>query len=323
LGEGAEPVKRLAALALALFSGGLFAQAYPEKPVRLLLTFAAGGQADILARSVTERMRASFGEPVIVEPRPGAGGNLAMEAVAKAPADGYTLVFGTPAVAINGALYKKLGYDPLKDLVPLSLAAWGPYIVYASGALPVNNIAELLAYAKARPGQLNYASVGVGSGTHLTAVLFTIAAGVNMSHVPYKGIQQAAPELVSGDVHLTFNAYGPLAQFVQSGKIKMLATTAPQRIKALPDLPTVSESLPGFEAAGWYGFFAPAGTPRPVLGKLNAEIVKAVSSPDLSARIENLGLVPAPQSLEEAARFVAAEAVKWTRAVKAAGASAD
>ena len=316
-------MKRLAALALSLFSTVLFAQAYPEKPVRLLLTFAAGGQADILARTVTERMRASFGQPVIVEPRPGAGGNLAMEAVAKGPADGYTLVFGTPAVAINGALYKKLGYDPLKDLVPVSLAAWGPYIVYASGALPVSNIAELLAYAKARPGQLNYASVGVGSGTHLTAVLFTLAAGVNMSHVPYKGIQQAAPELVSGEVHLTFNALGPLAQFVQSGKIKMLATTAPQRIKALPDLPTVAESLPGFEAAGWYGFFAPAGAPRPALEKLNAEIVKAVSSPDLSARIENLGLVPAPQSLEEAARFVAAEAVKWTRAVKASGASAD
>lgn len=316
-------MKRLAGFVLSLFSSVLFAQSYPEKPVRLLLTFAAGGQADILARTVTERMRASFGQPVIVEPRPGAGGNLAMEAVAKGPADGYTLVFGTPAVAINGALYKKLGYDPLKDLVPVSLAALGPYIVYASGTLPVSNIAELLAYAKARPGQLNYASVGVGSGTHLTAVLFTLAAGVNMSHVPYKGIQQAAPELVSGDVHLTFNAYGPLAQFVQSGKIKMLATTAPQRIKALPDLPTVAESLPGFEAAGWYGFFAPAGTPRPALEKLNAEIVKAVSSPDLSARIENLGLVPAPQSLDEAARFVAAEAVKWTRAVKASGASAD
>ncbi len=316
-------MKRLTALALSLFSSVLFAQAYPEKPVRLYLTFAAGGQADILARSVTERMRASFGQPVIVEPRPGAGGNLAMEAVAKAPADGYILVFGTPAVAINGALYKKLGYDPLKELVPVSLAAWGPYIVYASGALPVNNIAELVAYAKARPGKLNYASVGVGSGTHLTAVLFALAAGVEMSHVPYKGIQQAAPELVSGDVHLTFNAYGPLAQFVQSGKIKMLATTAPQRIKALPDLPTVAESLPGFEAAGWYGFFAPAGTPRPVLEKLNSEIMKAVSSPELSARIESLGLVPAPQSLDEATRFVAAEAVKWTRAVKASGASAD
>ncbi len=314
---------RLAGVVLYLFSTVIWAQAYPEKPVRLLLTFAAGGQADILARTVTERMRASFGQPVIVEPRPGAGGNLAMDAVAKGPADGYTLVFGTPAVAINGTLYKKLTYDPLKDLVPVSLAALGPYIVYASGALPVNNVAELVAYARSRPGKLNYASVGVGSGTHLTAVLFTLAAGVDMSHVPYKGIQQAAPELVSGDVHLTFNAYGPLAQFVQSGKIKMIATTAPRRIKTLPDLPTVAESLPGFEAAGWYGFFAPAGTPRPVLEKLNAEIVKAVSSPDLSTRIENLGLVPAPQSLDEAARFVSAEAVKWTRAVKASGASAD
>ena len=310
-------------LVLLLFSGVVSAQGYPEKPVRLLLTFAAGGQADILARTVTERMRSSFGQPIIVEPRPGAGGNLAMEAVAKGPADGYSMVFGTPAVAINGALYKKLSFDPLKELVPISLAAWGPYIVYASGALPVNSIAELIAYAKARPGKLNYASVGVGSGTHLATVLFTLAAGVEMSHVPYKGIQQAAPELVSGDVHLTFNAFGPLAQFVQTGKIKMIGTTAPQRIKQLPDLPTIAESLPGFEAAGWYGFFAAAGTPRPVLEKLNAEIVRAVASPDLSARIESLGLVPAPQSLDEAARFLAAEAVKWTRAVKASGASAD
>jgi tripartite-type tricarboxylate transporter receptor subunit TctC len=310
-------------LFLLFFTGVVSAQAYPEKPVRLLLTFAAGGQADILARTVTERMRASFGQPIIVEPRPGAGGNLAMEAVAKGSADGYSMVFGTPAVVINGALYKKLTYDPLKELVPVSLAAWGPYIVYASGALPVNTIAELIAFAKSRPGKLNYASVGVGSGTHLATVLFTLAAGVEMSHVPYKGIQQAAPELVSGDVHLTFNALGPLAQFVQSGKIKMIATTAAQRIKQLPELPTIAESLPGFEAAGWYGFFAAAGTPRPVLEKLNAEIVRAVAAPDLSARIESLGLVPAPQSLDEAARFVAAEAVKWTRAVKASGASAD
>ena len=310
-------------LFLLFFTGVVSAQAYPEKPVRLLLTFAAGGQADILARTVTERMRASFGQPIIVEPRPGAGGNLAMEAVAKGPADGYSMVFGTPAVVINGALYKKLTYDPLKELVPVSLAAWGPYIVYASGALPVNTIAELIAFAKSRPGKLNYASVGVGSGTHLATVLFTLAAGVEMSHVPYKGIQQAAPELVSGDVHLTFNALGPLAQFVQSGKIKMIATTAAQRIKQLPELPTIAESLPGFEAAGWYGFFAAAGTPRPVLEKLNAGIVRAVAAPDLSARIESLGLVPAPQSLDEAARFVAAEAVKWTRAVRASGASAD
>jgi tripartite-type tricarboxylate transporter receptor subunit TctC len=264
------------------------------------------------------------GQPIIVEPRPGAGGNLAMEAVAKAPPDGYTLVFGTPAVGINGALYKNLTYDPLKELVPVSLAAWGPYIFYASGTLPVNTVGELISYLKSRPGKLNYASVGVGSGTHLTAVLFTLAAGVEMTHIPYKGIQQAAPELVSGDVHLTFNALGPLTQFVQSGKIKMLATSAPRRIAALPEVPTIAESgLPGFEAAGWYGFFATAGTPRDILQKLNAEIVKAVSSPDLSERIEKLGLVASPQSLDEAARFVAAEAVKWSGAVRASGASAE
>ena len=246
-----------------------------------------------------------------------------MEAVAKGPADGYTLVFGTPAVAINGALYKKLGYDPLKDLVPVSLAAWGPYIVYASGALPVGNIAELLAYAKARPGQLNYASVGVGSGTHLTAVLFTLAAGVNMSHVPYKGIQQAAPELVSGDVHLTFNAYGPLAQFVQSGKIKMLATTAPQRIKALPDLPTVAESLPGFKLPGRHGLLRARRHPaaRAREAERGDRESGELARPERAHRESLPGA--ALQSLDEAARFVAAEAVKWTRAVKASGASAD
>ena len=311
-------------LTLLICASPAWAQQYPDKPVRLLLTFAAGGQADILARSVTEKMRASFPQPIIVEAKPGAGGNLAMEAAAKAPADGYTLVFGTPAVAINGALYRKLGYDPLKDLVPLSLAAWGPYIVYVSGTLPVSNTAELIAYLKARPGKANYASVGVGSGTHLAVVLFTLAAGVEMTHVPYKGIQQVAPDLVSGEVQLTFNAYGPLAQFVQSGRVKMIATTAARRIPSLPDLPTIAESgLPGFEATGWYGFFTTAKTPRPVLERLNAEIVRAVSSPDLSAKIEGMGLVPAPQSLDEAARFVAAEAEKWTRAVKASGASAD
>lgn len=312
--------------ALTLVAGAASAQYpahFPDRPVHLLLTFASGGQADILARLVAEKMRPSLGQPIVIEPKPGAGGNLAMEATARAPADGYTLVFGTPAVAINGALYKKLGYDPLRDLVPLSLAAWGPYIVYVSGTLPVNTVSELIAYARAKPGALNYASVGVGSGTHLAAVLFTLAANVQMSHVPYKGIQQAAPDLASGEVHLTFNAYGPLAPFVQTGKIRMLATSAPQRIKQLPDLPAIAETLPGFEALGWYGFFTTAGTPRPVLERLNAEIVKAVSSPDLNARIESMSLVPAPQSLDQAQRFVQAEAVKWTRAVKASGAVAD
>jgi len=311
-------------LLLALAAGSALAQPYPQKPVRVLLTFAAGGQADILARAVTDKMRPSFGQPFIVEARPGAGGNLAMEATAKAPPDGYTLVFGTPAVAINGALYKKLSYDPLKDLAPLSLAAWGSYVVYGSGALPVSTMGELIAYARARPKTLNYASVGVGSGTHLAAVLFTLAAGLDMTHVPYKGIQQVAPDLVSGEVHLTFNALGPLAQFVQSGRVRILAVSGAKRTPQLPDVPTIAESgLAGFEAGGWYGFFTTAGTPREVQQRLNAEIVRAVSAPDLNERIHGLGLVPAPQSLQEAAAFVAAEAAKWSRAVKAAGASAE
>ncbi len=312
--------------ALALLAGATLAsaQSYPNKPIHLLLTFSSGGQADILARMVSEKMRATLGQPVVIEPKPGAGGNLAMEATAKAAPDGYTMVFGTPAVAINGKLYKQLAYDPLKDLVPLSLAAWGPYVVYASGALPVNSMSELIAYAKARPGELNYASVGVGSGTHLAAVLFTLAAGVQMTHVPYKGIQQIAPDLVAGSVHLTFNALGPLAQFVQSGRVKMLATTSARRIPQLPDVPTIAESgVAGFEAAGWYGFFTTAGTPRDALQKLNASIVAAVSDREMSERIEKMGLVPAPQTLEEASRFVAAEAEKWGRAVAASGATAE
>ncbi|TMH68990.1 MAG: tripartite tricarboxylate transporter substrate binding protein [Betaproteobacteria bacterium] len=310
--------------ALVALATAASAQSYPNKPIRLLLTFSSGGQADLLARSVTEKMRASLGQPIVIEPKPGAGGNLAMEATAKAPADGYTMVFGTPAVAINGRLYKQLSYDPLKDLAPVSLAAWGPYVVYASGALPVNSMSELVAYAKAKPGELNYASVGIGSGTHLAAVLFTLAAGVQMTHVPYKGIQQVAPDLVSGSVHLTFNALGPLAQFVQSGRVKMLATTGPRRIAQIPDVPTLDESgLPGFEAAGWYGFFAAAGTPREVLQKLNASIVAAVNDREISERIEKMGLVPSPQTIEEAARFVAAEADKWGRAVTASGATAE
>ena len=206
----------------------------------------------------------------------------------------------------------------------LSLAAWGPYVVYASGTLPIASVQDLISQARSKPGELNYASVGVGSGTHLAAVLFTLAAGVQMTHVPYKGIQQAAPDLVSGSVHLTFNALGPLAQFVQSGRIRMLATTAPRRIAQLPDVPTLAESgLPGFEAAGWYGFFTTAGTPRDVLLKLNSEIVKALNDRELADRIEKMGLVPSPQSLEEASRFVAIEAAKWGRAVTASGATAE
>ena len=315
--------KFVAATALACAASAAFAQAFPNKPIRVLLTFSSGGQADLLARIAADRMSAALGQPFVVEAKPGAGGNLAMEAVAKAPADGYTLVFGTPAVAINGSLFKKLSYDPVKDLAPISLMAWGPYAVYASATLPVNNIAEFIAYAKARPGQINYASVGIGSGTHLAAVLFASAAGLQMTHVPYKGIQQAAPDLVSGQVHLTFNAIGPLAGFLQTGKIKLLANSGPRRLRAFPDVPTIAESVPGFDAGGWYGYFGTAGTPRDVLQRLNTELVAVVKHPEIVDRIEKMALFATPQTLDEAAKFVAEEAEKWSRAVKVSGATAE
>jgi tripartite-type tricarboxylate transporter receptor subunit TctC len=317
-------MKAIVVAAFVAFAGAAHAQPYPSKPIRLLLTFSSGGQADILARTVTDRMRTTLGQPIVIEARPGAGGNLAMEATAKAAPDGYTMVFGTPAVAINGRLYKQLSYDPLKDLVPISLAAWGSYVVYASTALPVSSMQELLAYARAKPNQLNYASVGIGSGTHLAGVLFTQAAGVQMTHVPYKGIQQVAPDLASGAVHLTFNALGPLTPFVQSGRVRMLATTGARRTAQLPEVPTIAESgVPGFEAGGWYGFFTTAGTPRDVLQKLNAAVVAAVGDREIADRIEKMALGPAPHSLEEAARFVSAEAEKWGGAVKASAATAE
>jgi len=313
----------LAGVALLLSSAAL-GQAYPNKPIRLLLTFAAGGQADVLARLVTEGMSPILGQPIVIEPRPGGGGNIAMEAVAKSAPDGYNLVVGSAAVAINGVLYKKLSYSPPDDLVPVSLIAFGPYALYVSSAVPVDNARSFLSYARERPKGLNYASVGVGSGAHLVAVLFATAAGIEATHVPYKGVHQAVPDLISGSVHYTFNAIGPMNQFVDSGKVKLLAITGARRLEQYPNIPTLAESgLAGFDVTGWYAIFAPTGTPQPVLQRLNEALTTTLRNPEVSARIAKLGLHATPQTLPEASAFVAAEVRKWGPAVRASGATAD
>jgi len=309
-------------LILALLAGP--AQAFPERPIRIYIAFAGGGLADIVARALTDRMSLELGQPFVLENRPGAGGNLAMESGARAAPDGHTLVMVGPGAAINGTLYKKLSYNPNRDLVPISLMGWGPYALYSSGALPVSSVAELVAYARANPGKLNYGSVGIGSGGHLTAVLFALAAGIEMQHIPYKGIQAIVPDLVSGEVQLVFNAFGPLNTFVQSGKVRLLAVTAPERLAQFPAVPTIAEAgVPGFDAAGWYILFAPSGTPRGVLERLNLELGKAIAHRETFERIEKVGMRPIAQSLDEAARFFARETEKWSRAVKASGATAD
>lgn len=297
-------------------------QAYPDRPIKVILPIGAGGVADLLMRLITDKI--NMGQPFVLENRPGAGGNIGMDAVARAAPDGYTLLLNGPSSAINGALYKKLSFDPVKDFVPVSMVATAPFAVFISGTLPVNNLAQFIAYAKANPGKLNYASIGTGSAGHLSAVLFTAAAGIDMVHVPYKSIQAASVDLVAGNVQLVFNAYPPLAPLLPGGKLKLLGFSSLKRLQAYPDVPTLSESgLPGFETGGWYLFAVPTGTPPDIQQRLNTEFVQAINLPEVSEGIIKAGFVPLPLGLADTNRFFLKEVENWGRAVKASGARAD
>jgi tripartite-type tricarboxylate transporter receptor subunit TctC len=318
-------MRRLTA-ALAVLGAGLglaatgivaSAQTFPDKPIRLILPLQQGGQADLLARLVTEKAMATLGQPFIIDPRPGAAGNLAYDAGAKAAPDGYTLVYGTPGLALNGSLFKSLSYKPTEDLVPITLLASGPFVLYVSGKLPVSNFAELVAYAKANPGKLNYGSVG--TTTQLAGALLADAAKIDMVHVPYKGFPAALTDIISGDVHMIFNGVGTADQFLKTGELKLLAVSSPARVKAYPDVPAIAETYAGFDVRGWYGFEAPAGVPQDRLDKLNAALTAALRQPEIVEKIESFGLVPGPQTLAEAKRFLLDDAAKWARAVKLAG----
>jgi tripartite-type tricarboxylate transporter receptor subunit TctC len=299
-------------------------QDYPVRPVKMVFGVGAGGVGDAMARLVDERVAASLGQPVVLEHRPGAGGNIAMESVARSPADGHTLVLIGPAVVINPALYRSLSYDPLKDLTPVAPIAYAPFALFVSGTLPANNVAELVAGLRANPGRMYYASIGVGSAGHLAAVLFSAAAGVEMTHVPYKSIQQAVPDLVSGQVQLVFNAYPPLAPMLQGGRLKLMGFGSSKRLSGLSAIPTLAESgLPGFEATGWYLVLAPAATPRAVVARLNDEFSRTLRQPEVIDGLDKLGLQAAPMNLAETAQFVAREAEKWAMAVRISGAKAE
>ncbi|HET7364532.1 MAG TPA: tripartite tricarboxylate transporter substrate binding protein [Burkholderiales bacterium] len=313
---------RWLALALACFAALAAAEEYPRKPIRILIAFGAGGASDAMARTLTDRITPSLGQPFVLENRPGAGGNIAMDAVAKAPPDGYLLVLTGPALVINPALYSSLSFDPQKDLAPVATLAIAPFALFASATLPVNTVGDLVALGRTR--KMNYASVGPGTAGHLAAVLFGAAAGVELTHVPYRSIQLAVPDLVSGDVQFVFNAYPPLAPMAQAGKLRLLGFSSPQRLRKYPDIPTLSETgLPGFDVGGWYIILAPRATPKEVVARLNAEFNRALKEPAVGEAIEKMGFEPAPMTLAEAARFVAREAEKWNRSVKLSGAKAD
>jgi tripartite-type tricarboxylate transporter receptor subunit TctC len=314
-----------AAVAFTFAACALAQSNYPTKPIRLVVPFPPGGATDILAREVAQRLTEAWGQSVVVDNRPGAGGNIGTELVAKSAPDGYTLEMGTVGThAINASLYSKLPYDHVKDFAPVILVAGVPNVLVVNLSLPVNSVQELIAYAKANPGKLNFASSGSGTSIHLSGELFKVMAGVDMTHVPYKGSAPALQDLIGGRVQLMFDNLPPSLPQIKGGKLKALAVTSSTRAPALPDTPTIAESgLPGFEASSWFGVLAPAGTPPAIIAKLNAEIAKWLTTPEAREKLLALGADAAGGTPEDFARHIQLETTKWAKVVKDSGAKVD
>jgi tripartite-type tricarboxylate transporter receptor subunit TctC len=322
---------RVGASVLALaFVGGLggqhvAAQAYPAKPVRLVLPYPPGGGSDTIGRPLAQKLTESLGQQVIVDNRGGANGNLGMEMVARSAPDGYTIVFAlSPQLAVNVSLYKKIPYDPVRDFQPITLLGSGGYILVVHPALPARSVKELIALARARPGQIAYSSSGNGSGGHLAAELFCTMTGTRMLHVPYKGGGPALMDLIAGQVQVLFATQLASWPHVQSGRIRALAVSMVKRPTSLPDLPTVAEAgVPGYDAGVWYAVLAPAGTPREIVARLNGEIVKALNQPDFRGLLTNNAIEPIGSPPEQLASFIRSEIKKYAKLVKDANIQVD
>ena len=318
-------IARLSAgLLTAAFAAPALAQSYPAKPVRIVVPYPPGGPNDIVARTVGQKLSEQLGQPVIVDNKPGASGNIGAESVAKSPADGYTLLLLTTGHTINPSLYPKLGYDLEKDLAPVTQLTAGPMVVVANPSLPAKNIKELISLAKAKPGSLNFGSAGNGSSTHLAPELFSSMAGIKMNHIPYKGSAPALTDLMAGQIQVAFDFMISAMPHVKSGKIKALAVTSTTRSPAAPDLPTVAESgVPGFEVIGWNGLVVPARTPKDVVAKLNAELKKALDQPDAKERFAAQGFSATWTTPEKFGAYIESEHAKWAKVVKDSGAKID
>jgi len=299
--------------------------AFPTKPIRLVVPFPAGGTTDILARAVAQKLTETNGQPVVIDNRPGAGGNIGAELVAKSAPDGYTLLMGTVGThAINPSLYAKMPYDHQKDFAPVILVAGVPNVLVINPSVPANSVQELIAYGKANPGKLNFASSGSGTSIHLAGELFKTMSGVQMTHVPYKGSAPAIADLLGGQVQIMFDNLPSALPQIKAGKLKALAVTSAQRASALPDVPTIAEAgLPGFEATSWFGLLAPAGTPKEVIAKLNAEVAKWLASPEAREKLAAQGAIAAGKTPEDFTQHIVAETAKWQKVVKESGAKVD
>ncbi len=312
---------RLAAAALlAALPALAAAQPFPSKPVKIVVPFAAGGATDVVARLLAQKLLDAWGQSVVVENRAGAGGNIGADAVAKSPADGYTLLMASGSiVTANPHMYKSLTYDPANDLVPVTNVATGPQVIVVSNAVPARDLKELIAYAKANPKMVNYGSAGVGTQTHLAAENFAYSAGVDMTHVPYKGESAAMTDLIGGQIQLATPNVSAAISHIQQGKVRALAVTSRARSPHLPDVPSAAEVLPGFENAGWFGLMAPAGTPRDVIDRIQRDSAKILLSEEFKATLAKQGMVPVANSPGEFAVAIREESARWAKVIKDRG----
>ena len=310
---------------LLLTSPGAAAQGYPSKPIRFVVPYPAGGPLDTVARLLGQKVSESVKQPVIVENKPGAGGNIGADSVAKSAPDGYTLLMGAVAThAINPTLYASMPYDAIRDFQPVTQLASTPNVLIVNPSLPAASVREFIAYAKANPGKLNFGSGSTGSAGHLAGELFKTMAGVDMTHVPYKGAAPAMQDLIAGRVQLMFDNFASASAQVKAGKVRALAVTTAKRSALAQDLPTIAESgLAGFDINTWFGLFVPAGTPRDVVERLHAEFTQALALPDIREKLLNLGAEPVGNRPEEFAAYIRSEADKYARVIKASGARAD
>ncbi|SNS20317.1 Tripartite-type tricarboxylate transporter, receptor component TctC [Noviherbaspirillum humi] len=314
--------------AITLAAGHAAAQAdaknFPSKPLRIVVTFTPGGAPDILARMLGERFTAAWGQPVVIDNKPGAGGNIGSDFVAKSAPDGYTLVVGTVGThSINGALYSKMPYDMVKDFSPVTLLATTPNILVVNNDVPAKNLQEFIQLGK-KEGKMTFASSGSGTSIHVSGELFKSMTGIDMTHVPYKGRAVAIPDLLGGRVTMMFDNMPSSLPLVKEGKLRALGVTSSKRAAAAPEIPTIAESgLPGFEAVSWFALFAPANTPKPIVDKIQAEVARYLKTADASKKLMDLGLEPVASTPEELAAYQKSEIAKWAKVVKDSGAKAE
>ena len=313
----------LAAAALLAPQPGVTAEKYPTRPIHFVAAFPAGGAVDITARIVADWLSNDLGQQVVVENRAGSGGNIGAAAVINSPPDGYTILFAAPNNAISASLYKKLPYDFLRDTTPVAGIMLLTNIMVVPPTLPVKTVADFIALAKAKPGELSFASSGNGTSVHLSGELFKLMAGLDIIHVPYRGAAPAYPDLMTAKVHVLFDNLPGAIEFVRGGQLRALGVTVKDRWPGLPDIPAIAETITGFEAAPWYGMSAPKGTPAEIVEILNKSMAAGLATPKLQAKLAELGGIPMPMSPVEFGKFVADDTVKWTKVVKAANLSVE